>query len=168
MQLRAASSLTTSPEPSANLTTIEHLSPSSAVTTRQFVLDSDNAINKKSMDLNRIDFTVTRGTTEIWNIANQDGIPHSFHIHDVHYQILSIDDAPPPPELAGWKDTILLQPGQTNKVIMQFADYSDPAHPYMYHCHLMRHEDSGMMGQFIIVEPGQKATPMTDESHMKM
>jgi FtsP/CotA-like multicopper oxidase with cupredoxin domain len=168
MQLRAAPSLAASPEPSANLASVEHLAPADAVTTRQFVLDSDTTINNKSMDLNRIDFAVTRGTTEIWNIANHDGLPHSFHIHDVHYQIISIDGAPPPPELAGWKDTMLLQPGQTNAIIMKFADYADAAHPYMYHCHLMRHEDAGMMGQFVVVKPGQKAAPQTDMSHMHM
>ena len=39
---------------------------------------------------------------------------------------------------------------------MRFTDYADPATPYMYHCHLLRHEDDGMMGQFVVVEPGQK------------
>jgi FtsP/CotA-like multicopper oxidase with cupredoxin domain len=168
MQLRAAPSLAASAEPSANLATVEHLAAADAVTTRQFVLDSDTTINNKSMDLNRIDFAVTRGTTEIWNVANHDGLPHNFHIHDVHYQILSIDGSAPPPELAGWKDTMLLQPGQTNKIIMRFADYADAAHPYMYHCHLLRHEDAGMMGQFVVTEPGQKAAPQADMSHMQM
>ena len=40
---------------------------------------------------------------------------------------------------------------------MRFTDYADPDTPYMFHCHLLRHEDQGMMGQFVVVEPGQKA-----------
>ncbi len=38
---------------------------------------------------------------------------------------------------------------------MRFEDYADPDSPYMYHCHLLRHEDAGMMGQFVVVKPGQ-------------
>jgi suppressor of ftsI len=37
---------------------------------------------------------------------------------------------------------------------VQFDRYSDPTSPYMYHCHILRHEDKGMMGQFVVVEPG--------------
>jgi FtsP/CotA-like multicopper oxidase with cupredoxin domain len=40
---------------------------------------------------------------------------------------------------------------------MRFTDYADPDTPYMYHCHLLQHEDSGMMGQFVVVEAGQEA-----------
>jgi FtsP/CotA-like multicopper oxidase with cupredoxin domain len=39
---------------------------------------------------------------------------------------------------------------------MRFTDYADPTAPYMFHCHLLRHEDDGMMGQFVMVEPGQE------------
>ena len=41
------------------------------------------------------------------------------------------------------------------RLIMRFEDYADPESPYMYHCHLVRHEDQGMMGQFVVAEPGQ-------------
>jgi hypothetical protein len=45
---------------------------------------------------------------------------------------------------------------------MHFADYTDPNAPYMYHCHMLWHEDRGMMGQFVVVKPGQQAgTPPT-------
>ena len=40
---------------------------------------------------------------------------------------------------------------------MRFSDYADPDTPYMYHCHLLHHEDSGMMGQFVVVPPGEEA-----------
>ena len=47
---------------------------------------------------------------------------------------------------------------------MRFTDHSDPAFPYMFHCHLLRHEDQGMMGQFVVVQAGQReAPPPTDE-----
>ena len=47
---------------------------------------------------------------------------------------------------------------------MRFEDYADPDTPYMYHCHMLWHEDQGMMGQFVVVEPGQHAT-MTEGTH---
>ena len=78
----------------------------------------------------------------------------------------------PPAELAGWKDTVYLRPNETSRLIMRFTDYADPDHPYMYHCHLLRHEDNGMMGQLLVVEPGTAVpsdwvagTTMEGESH---
>ena len=52
-------------------------------------------------------------------------------------------------------------------LILRFEDYADPDTPYMYHCHLLWHEDQGMMGQFAVVEPGQSATMTggTDHEH---
>ena len=44
---------------------------------------------------------------------------------------------------------------------MHFTDYTDPTIPYMFHCHLLLHEDRGMMGQFLVLAPGQQPAPMT-------
>ena len=77
---------------------------------------------------------------------------------------LSVRMSPPPAELAGWKDTIHAEPQREYELILRFEDYTDPDTPYMYHCHLLWHEDQGMMGQFAVVEPGQRAT-MTEETH---
>jgi FtsP/CotA-like multicopper oxidase with cupredoxin domain len=121
---------------------------------RRFELQG-NKINGRSMDMGRIDEFVEVDTTEIWHVTNTDGDHHNFHIHDVQFQILDINDAPPPAEFAGWKDTVFLQPGDTARLAMRFTDYTDPDVPYMFHCHRLRHEDRGMMGQFVVVEPGQ-------------
>jgi FtsP/CotA-like multicopper oxidase with cupredoxin domain len=77
-------------------------------------------------------------------------------VHDVQFQVLSIGGAAPSPELAGRKDPVYLRPNTDYRLIMRFDDYSDPDGPYMYHCHLLRHEDGGMMGQFIVVRPGEQ------------
>jgi hypothetical protein len=42
-------------------------------------------------------------------------------------------------------------------LLVRFTDYADPDTPYMFHCHLLRHEDQGMMGQFVVTEPGEQA-----------
>jgi blue copper oxidase len=107
------------------------------------------------MDGARVDAAVTLDTAEVWRLTNTDGQAHSFHVHDVQFQVLSVGGQAPPPELRGWKDTVLLRPNRPVEIIARFADYADPTTPYMFHCHVLKHEDSGMMGQFVVIEPGQ-------------
>ncbi len=108
------------------------------------------SINGKAMDMNRIDEVVRVGTTEIWQLENRSMMAHPFHIHDVQFRILDRDGAPPPPWEMGLKDTVVVNPDERVRLLLQFADYSDPDLPYMYHCHVLEHEDSGMMGQFVV------------------
>ena len=108
------------------------------------------------MGMDRIDEVVTLGTTEVWEVTNEHNLPHSFHPHLIHFVVLDVDGAPPPPELSGWKDTVFVPPGRTLRIAARFEDHADPTAPYMFHCHILRHEDNGMMGQFVVVEPGQQ------------
>jgi bilirubin oxidase len=64
---------------------------------------------------------------------------------------LTRDGSPPPDNEAGWKDTVLVMPGKTVRIIARFSDFVDPVNPYMFHCHILEHEDAGMMGQFVVV-----------------
>ncbi|GAA1199350.1 multicopper oxidase domain-containing protein [Kitasatospora gansuensis] len=113
-----------------------------------------SGINGRKMDMSRVDETVTRGTTETWTLRNEDGMPHNFHVHDVQFRVLDIDSAAPPPSLRGPKDTVFVPPGSTVRIALRFEGPADPGTPYMYHCHLLYHEDRGMMGQFVVAEPG--------------
>lgn len=117
-------------------------------------------INRNRMDMNRIDFQATVDTDEIWTVRNVDNWPHNFHVHDTQFRVIDIDGVPPPPQLAGAKDTVYTPPGQRIRLAVRFSDYTDPTFPYMYHCHLALHEDQGMMGQFLVLGPGQQAEPM--------
>lgn len=131
--------------------------------TRNFVLDmgmgmgmmrgggGQMTINGKSMDMNRIDEVVRVGTKEIWQIQNPTPIAHPFHIHDVQFRILDRDGKTPGPSELGYKDTVIVNPGEQVRLLLEFADYTDPDRPYMYHCHILEHEDAGMMGQFTVV-----------------
>jgi FtsP/CotA-like multicopper oxidase with cupredoxin domain len=56
----------------------------------------------------------------------------------------------PGPEEQGLKDTVRVHGGETVRIITRFEDYADPKLPYMYHCHILEHEDAGMMGQFVV------------------
>lgn len=151
------------------LASIDWLKESDAVRTRSFVMETMSmgrgmmgmgmmgggrlTINGKNMDIGRIDEKVKLGTTEIWEIRNSSHmmmrIPHSMHLHDVQFQILDRNGRAPEPQERGRKDTVLIMPGEVVRIITRFEDYTGS---YMYHCHLLEHEDNGMMGQFEVVE----------------
>ncbi|GAA4283937.1 multicopper oxidase domain-containing protein [Brevibacterium daeguense] len=154
LQLRAAEELQDSEPVPVELAEIEPLAEEEATVTREFTLAS-RLINGRSMDVDRVDEVVEVGSTEIWEVSTDDPLMHNFHVHDVQFQVLDIDGEAPPPELRGLKDTVYLEPGRRYRLIMRFEDYADPSAAYMYHCHLLRHEDEGLMGQFVVVEPGQ-------------
>ncbi|GAA4448889.1 multicopper oxidase domain-containing protein [Rurimicrobium arvi] len=107
-------------------------------------------LNHKLFDINYINYTVPLNNTEIWELASTSTFAHPFHIHDVAFNILSINGAAPPAEQAGWKDVVLVKANQTVRFIARFEDYADAIHPFMYHCHIALHEDGGMMGQFVV------------------
>jgi FtsP/CotA-like multicopper oxidase with cupredoxin domain len=158
LQFRVAKDLDGLTHVPDELVEVPRIDESAAVMTRDFEL-SGTSINGQTMDMSRIDDVVTVGDTEIWHVTNVDGETHNFHIHDVQFQILDIDGRQPPPHLQGWKDTIWLPPDQRFRIVMTFTDYTSDQWPYMYHCHMLRHEDQGMMGQFIVVESGQSTRP---------
>lgn len=158
LEFRASQTLKPSPElawsPASDAATDE-VHEHEATVTRTFVLNT-RKINGQEMDMSRIDEVVYVGDTEVWEVRSTQPIPHSFHIHDVQFRVLSIDGDRPPPELTGRKDTVYLEPNREYRLLVRFADYADPETPYMYHCHMLLHEDEGMMGQFVVIEPGDE------------
>jgi len=139
----------------ATLASINRLPESEATRTRPFKLEMGFSgpmkINGQSMDMNRIDQTIRVNDTEIWEIINNSDMPHPFHVHDIQFLILTRDGSPPAENEAGWKDTVLVMPRKTARIIARFSDFVDPVNPYMFHCHILEHEDAGMMGQFVVV-----------------
>ncbi|HEU4422789.1 MAG TPA: multicopper oxidase domain-containing protein, partial [Pilimelia sp.] len=164
LQLRAAGHLKASPAVPDRLADVPHLDPADAVQTRSFRL-SGRKINGRRIDMGRVDAVALVNTIEIWEVTNAQDTTHNFHVHDVQFQVLTMDGAPPPPELVGWKDTIYLPPNVRFRIILRFADYTDPDMPYMFHCHILYHEDRGMMGQFVVIKPGQQPTAPGRTSH---
>lgn len=143
------------------LLSLPRVDPTDAVRTRRFVLNMGMGmsmmrgggftINGQSMDMQRIDETVKVNTTEIWQIENASMMAHPFHIHDVQFRVLDRNGRAPGPEERGLKDTVTVAPREVVRVILRFEEYTDPDLPYMYHCHILEHEDAGMMGQFVVV-----------------
>jgi blue copper oxidase len=108
-------------------------------------------INGSSMDMQRVDEVVKMGDLEIWEITNAGAMIHPFHIHNTQFRIIDKDGKPPAEKEAGLKDTVVVHPGEVVRLLVRFDNYTDLERPYMYHCHILEHEDAGMMGQFTVV-----------------
>ena len=104
----------------------------------------------QSFDMDVINQTVQLGDTEIWEIFNMSMVAHPFHIHDVQFYILDRNGVMPPENERGRKDVVLIKQMETVRFIAKFEDYANDIVPYMYHCHMLQHEDEGLMGQFIV------------------
>jgi FtsP/CotA-like multicopper oxidase with cupredoxin domain len=142
------------------LVNLSALDPSRAMTRRQFVLDCEMhtgylhhgaagmrmTINGKTHDLSRIDASVKLGTTEVWEIVSKR-MAHAFHTHGASFRVLSINDEAPPAHLAGWKDVILVE--DRANLLVAFHQPAPRRHPFMFHCHILEHEDAGLMGQYV-------------------
>jgi spore coat protein A len=99
------------------------------------------------------------GDTEVWKFVNRSGMTHPMHMHLVMFQVLDRQGfeeiggvivpigspVPPPPQEAGWKDTVQVGPDEIVRVIARFENYEGL---YAYHCHILEHEDHEMMRQF--------------------
>ncbi|WP_105901658.1 multicopper oxidase CueO [Vibrio gangliei] len=110
-----------------------------------------NTINGRPFDMQRIDFEAKQHQFEHWVISQgKDHMLHPFHIHGCRFRVLSIDGKTPPAHLSGWKDTISVFPMGQTELLVQFNHLANKDYPYMAHCHILEHEDTGMMMQFAV------------------
>lgn len=110
--------------------------------------------NNQMFDMNVINYQIPFNNVEIWQLQNQTPIAHPFHIHDVHFYVLDINGNPPPLNEQGRKDVIMVPAGNSIvRFITKFETFYNDTAPYMYHCHMLTHEDGGMMGQFVVNSP---------------
>lgn len=118
--------------------------------TRTFSFDGMNRINGLQYDMNRIDFQVPFGVTERWRFTSGGNAPHPVHVHGASFQVVSRTGGRAQlfPWEAGWKDTVLLNDRETVDVLIRFDGYRGK---YVIHCHLLEHEDMGMMSNFEVV-----------------
>ena len=112
-----------------------------AVRARRVVAMTQGFLNGKTMDMGRIDERAELGTTEIWQIENLVGMDHPFHLHGFSFQVLDRNGVPV--SYPSWKDTVNVPKHETVRFIVRFDDYPGK---WMYHCHILDHEENGMMG----------------------
>ena len=108
--------------------------------------------------------TVKLGTHEVWEFRNDAGttmmgmaMPHSMHVHGLQFRVLGRsvaagyarqhDTVSAGLTDEGWKDTVLVMPGERVRILLGFADY---AGLFLYHCHMLEHEDAGLMRNYLI------------------
>ncbi len=115
-----------------------------------FDLMNANKINGKAFDMKTPAFNVARGQYERWTISGEgDMMLHPFHIHGTQFRILSENGKPPAPHRSGWKDIVSVD-GARSEVLVRFDHTASGEQAYMAHCHLLEHEDTGMMLGFTV------------------
>lgn len=106
------------------------------------------SINGKAFDPARVDHRATLGTVERWRFRNTSDVTHYVHLHAEQWRTLLRDGTAPPPWERGLEDTWRLEPGEVVEVAARFTDYTGA---FMIHCHMLDHEDHGMMARFDVV-----------------
>ncbi|NKI74128.1 multicopper oxidase CueO [Dickeya sp. CFBP 2040] len=111
---------------------------------------SANRINGAAFQMGQPMFDVKRGDLEVWSISGQgDMMLHPFHIHGTRFRILSENGKPPAEHRRGWKDIVHVE-GARSEVLVQFNHLAPKERAFMAHCHLLEHEDTGMMLSFTV------------------
>ena len=158
----------------ATLRPVPKIAESSAIRTRTLTLDEmdDMVGDPVTMLLNQSHWCApiteepVLDTVEIWNLVNLTDDAHPIHLHLVRFQILDRRRfdvslyqmrrtlrytgraiAPEPGE-AGWKDTVRADPGMVTRIIVRFSGYPGR---YVWHCHILEHEDNEMMRPYNLV-----------------
>lgn len=108
------------------------------------------AINSRTFDHLRTDAAPKLGTTETWTFKGSTRA-HVVHIHGTDFRVLSREGAPPPPWEAGLKESILVEAGETVVVQLRFTDHLGA---FVFHCHVLEHEDNGMMARYVVSTDG--------------
>lgn len=109
-----------------------------------------NTINGQPFDMHSIAFQAALNKPEIWSISGKgDMMRHPFHIHGTQYRIISENGKAVAKHRQGLKDTVNVE-GAESQVMVQFPHRADKHNPYMAHCHILEHEDTGMMLNFTV------------------
>ena len=112
---------------------------------------------RQFMDMNVINERVQRGVWERWRIRSNQGA-HPFHVHGCSFLIERMEGSAASPDQRGWKDMVVLDDDDWSEIVVRFDHPATERYPYMYHCHILEHEDRGMMGQFTVVDPTWAST----------
>lgn len=109
-------------------------------------------INGTHFNMDSVNVTTYLNSVEKWRIKNNTGVAHPFHIHDIQFYILNKNGGQVPSWEKGKKDVVLVMPNEYVEFITKFEDFANDSIPYMYHCHMLHHEDDGMMGSFLVLD----------------
>jgi blue copper oxidase len=112
---------------------------------------SASGVNGAPFALGEKGFEAIRNQDLRWRISEgSDRMLHPVHIHGCQFRIVSQNGKPPEPQRAGWKDVAPISAGGVTEILVRFPHSASRNDPYMAHCHILEHEDSGMMTQFTV------------------
>lgn len=137
------------------LRTIAPLAPSDAAPNRTVKLGVKLSLRRMvefvvNREQHHRDKPVKAGELQVWDVVNTTLMDHPFHLHGFFFQVLSIDGAPPP--FRSWEDVVNVPPRATVRIAWLPDDRPGS---WMYHCHILEHHASGMMGHFDVVSGAQ-------------
>jgi bilirubin oxidase len=115
--------------------------PTTNVAVQRVIVFSQGMINNQTMDMKRVDIRGRLNTTEIWQVENVVDMDHPFHLHGFQFQVLDRNGVPEP--YVSWKDSVNVPKHSKVRFVVRFENF---AGKWMYHCHILDHEDMGMMG----------------------
>ncbi len=125
------------------------LNPADSTVNRNFTISQNNGswtFNNQVYGMSRIDADVKLGATETWTFNNRSGQDHPIHLHDINFQVLTIGSGAPPANAnQKWKETVNIPAWSSAKILIKFVDFTGT---YVFHCHILEHEDKGLMAQF--------------------
>jgi spore coat protein A len=105
-------------------------------------------LNGRTFNPARVDHRPHLDTTEVWAVVNKTSMAHVIHMHSTDWYLLSRNGHPPPPWEDCLKESFFIKPQERIHVAAHFSDFTGK---YVIHCHMLDHEDHGLMGQFEIV-----------------
>ncbi|WIE09218.1 MULTISPECIES: multicopper oxidase CueO [Providencia] len=109
-----------------------------------------NTINGQVFSMTHPAFNAPMNQQEIWVVSGRgDMMLHPFHVHGTRFRILKENGQAVAPHRQGWKDIVKVE-GQVSEILVEFKHPATQQHPYMAHCHLLEHEDTGMMLGFTV------------------
>ncbi|MBT5751430.1 MAG: multicopper oxidase CueO [Rhodospirillaceae bacterium] len=112
---------------------------------------SANTVNGKSFEMGAVSFGASLNTDVRWTISEgSDKMLHPVHIHGCQFRILTLNGKAPPAHMAGWKDIVPVEKGSSCEIQVRFEHPASKEFPFMVHCHILEHEDSGMMADFTV------------------
>jgi spore coat protein A, manganese oxidase len=115
-------------------------------------LGSPWLLNNKTFSPSRVERTETLGDIAVWRIENNTQYAHMMHPHHTDWLMLERNGEAPPAHEACLKETFFLDPFDEIVIAGKMSDYTGK---YVFHCHMLDHEDHGLMSQFEVVEPSQ-------------
>lgn len=127
-------------------TSVERLDPSKATANRRIefgerMMQARFFFNGKAFDVNRVDIRAKVGDFEVWELVNKTDMDHPLHLHTYPFQIVSRNGRAP--AYRAWKDTVNLKKDEVVRIAIPIRDFAGIT---VYHCHIVEHEDRGMMG----------------------